>query len=350
MVMKELISKIRETTKASKQELMEILVLENQEQEQYLFEQARMVSKQYYGNEIYVRGLIEFTNYCKNDCYYCGIRKSNENAIRYRLTKEEIMECCKQGYSLGYRTFVLQGGEDGYFTDERMIEIIQNMKKEYPDCALTLSLGEREKESYEAFYKAGADRYLLREETVNEKHYQNLHPHWMSLKHRLQCLNELKEIGYQTGCGFMLGSPGQTVEDVAQELLYIKRFEPHMIGMGPFIPHQDTKFRNHEPGSFEMALRCISLLRLMNPNALIPSTTAMGTLRANGREQGILAGANVVMPNLSPVSVRKKYSLYDNKICTGEEAAECKGCLEKRMESIGYKIVVSKGDFVKRKQ
>lgn len=310
----------------------------------YLFEKAVAIRKKYYGNKVYVRGLIEFSNYCKNDCYYCGIRRSNQNACRYRLSKDEILSCCETGYELGFRTFVLQGGEDGHFTDELLCDIVKEIREKYPDCAITLSLGERSFESYQRLFEAGANRYLLRHETANEEHYRKLHPKRLSLKNRIDCLYNLKEIGYQVGTGFMVGSPFQTTKDLVKDLLFIKEFEPSMIGIGPFIPHENTQFRHESHGDLELTLFLIGLLRLMNPKALIPATTALGTIDPFGRERGIQAGANVVMPNLSPVDVRKKYSLYDNKICTGEEAAECRFCLNERMKNIGYEIVTDRGD------
>ena len=342
--MKELIDQLYKNTVLTKEEYTQLITDHTAEDSEYLFSLARKIRHEYYGNDVYIRGLIEFTNYCKNDCLYCGIRKSNKNADRYRLTKDEILECCQSGYELGFRTFVLQGGEDPYYTDEIIIDIIQNIKDRYPDCALTLSVGEREHDSYQAFFDAGADRYLLRHETANNEHYGRLHPHNLSLIHRKQCLYDLKAIGYQVGCGFMVGSPYQTAENLAEDILFIKELQPHMVGIGPFIAQHDTPFANQPNGTLEQTLLMLGLLRLTVPYALLPSTTALGTIHPMGREKGILAGANVVMPNLSPVSVRKKYMLYDNKICTGDEAAECRYCMQKRMEAIGYHIAVSRGD------
>lgn len=310
----------------------------------YLFDKAQKTSKTHFGTSIYTRGLIEFTNYCKNDCYYCGIRKSNEKAKRYHLSLEEILSCCQSGYELGFRTFVLQGGEDLSYSDEKLCRIISSIKARYPDCAVTLSIGEREHASYLSYFHAGADRYLLRHETANTSHYQKLHPNNLSLSHRKACLYDLKAIGYQVGAGFMVGSPYQELSYLVEDLLFLKELEPQMIGIGPFIPHQDTPFKDKMAGSLSLTLFLIGILRLLFPTALIPATTALGTIHPQGREKGILAGANVVMPNLSPVGVRKKYSLYDNKICTGEEAAECRQCLSKRMERIGYQLVVDRGD------
>ena len=342
--MKELIQKLRQTQSLTKEEWIRLIENRTPELAEYLFEQAREVREMYYGKDIYIRGLIEFTNYCKNDCLYCGIRRSNKNAERYRLSKEEILECCDHGYKLGFRTFVLQGGEDGYYTDERVAEIVSEMKENHPDCAITLSIGEKSYESYQKFFEAGADRYLLRHETYNCEHYAKLHPAELSAKVRQQCLWDLKKIGYQVGTGFMVGSPFQTAEHLAEDMLFIKELNPQMIGIGPFVPHHDTPFAKEQGGTLELTLFMLGLLRLMIPKALIPSTTALGTIDPNGRELGILAGANVVMPNLSPRNVREKYLLYDNKICTGDEAAESLENLKTRMKKINYDIVVSRGD------
>lgn len=342
---KELFNKLYQDTQLTEAEYKELLELHtDKEIAEYGFELARKRQKETFGNEVYTRGLIEISNYCKNDCIYCGIRRSNQNAERYRLSEEEILSCCESGYALGFRTFVLQGGEDGYYTDDLLEDLLHKIKAAYPDCAITLSLGERSRESYERLYTAGADRYLLRHETANEAHYGKIHPAEMSLKNRKQCLYTLKEIGYQVGCGIMVGSPYQTIDNLVEDLAFMKTFNPHMVGIGPFIPQKDTPFGEMEPGSLEMTLFLLAIIRLMLPKVLLPATTALGTIHSRGRELGILAGGNVVMPNLSPVKVRKKYALYDNKICTGEEAAECRGCLGNRMESIGYKLVVSRGD------
>ena len=310
----------------------------------YSAEKAREEAQKHYGNEIYIRGLIEISSFCKNDCYYCGIRKSNKNCSRYRLTKDEILECCDEGYGLGFRTFVLQGGEDGYYTDSLLCEIIGKIKGKYPDCAVTLSLGERSRESYEELFKAGADRYLLRHETATKEHYEKLHPDTLKFEERMRCLSDLKAIGYQVGCGFMVGSPCQTAEYLAKDLKFIEEFSPHMCGIGPFITHKDTPFKDEKSGSVEMTIFLLSLIRLIKPTILLPATTALGTLDEKGREKGILAGANVVMPNLSPLSVRKKYMLYDNKIATGQESAQCVDDLKARMKEIGYEVVTSRGD------
>ncbi len=311
----------------------------------YSAEKARHSCEKHYGNKIFIRGLIEISNYCKNDCYYCGIRKGNKGCQRYRLTKEDILSCCKEGYALGFRTFVMQGGEDAYYSDEVLCEIISEIKELYPDCAVTLSLGERSRESYEALYKAGADRYLLRHETATKEHYEKLHPKALSFEERMRCLRDLKEIGYQVGCGFMVGSPYQTSEHLAADLKFIEEFSPHMCGIGPFITHKDTPFRNEKSGSADLTVFLLSLIRLIKPNILLPATTALGTVDGKGRERGVLSGANVVMPNLSPLSVRKKYMLYDNKIATGQESAQCVADLKERMKEIGYEVVIERGDF-----
>lgn len=343
--MKNLIDKLEKNRMLEREEFAALFEHCRGEETQYLFERARAVRHSVYGHDIYMRGLIEFTNYCKNDCYYCGIRKSNCMADRYRLTNEQILECCETGYGLGFRTFVLQGGEDGYYTDEKIIDIVRSIKKKHADCAVTLSIGEKSMESYQAYFDAGADRYLLRHETANNDHYAKLHPKNMSLENRKQCLFNLKKIGYEVGCGFMVGSPYQTNECIIDDLFFMKELDPQMVGIGPFIAHNQTPFADKQSGTLELTLFLLGIIRLMLPNVLLPSTTALGTIDPQGREKGILAGANVVMPNLSPVAVRKKYMLYDNKICTGDEAAECRSCLQRRMESIGYKIVVSRGDY-----
>ena len=308
---------------------------------------ARECTEKYYGRGVYTRGLIEFTNYCKNNCHYCGIQRGNQEVERYRLSKEEILSCCEEGYSLGFRTFVLQGGEDPYFTDEKIVEIVQAIKKAFPDCAVTLSIGEKSRASYEKYFRAGADRYLLRHETADKEHYQYLHPKELSWEHRMRCLKDLKDIGFQVGCGFMVGSPHQTAKTLAKDLYFIQEFQPDMCGIGPFIPQHATVFAKETAGTLQDTLFLLSLLRLIHPNMLIPATTALGTIDKRGRELGILSGANVLMPNLSPTAVRKKYLLYDNKICTGDESAQCRACLSRRMESIGAHLLVDRGDVKK---
>lgn len=342
--LKELINKLRDEHQLTKEEWITLIAGRTPELAEYLFSLAREERHRYYAHDVYVRGLIEFTNYCRNDCFYCGIRRSNANANRYRLSTEQILACCEEGYDLGFRTYVLQGGEDCYYTDEKIIRLVREIKNRFPDCAVTLSLGEKKRDSYQAFFDAGADRYLLRHETYNHEHYAKLHPPSLSAAHRQRCLWNLKEIGYQVGTGFMVGSPYQTPEHLSEDMMFIHELNPHMVGIGPFIPHHDTPFAGESAGTLELTLYMLGLIRLMIPKVLLPSTTALGTIHPKGRELGILAGANVVMPNLSPTEVRKDYLLYDNKICTGDESAQCRSCLERRMESIGYHIVTSRGD------
>ena len=312
-----------------------------------LAEHAVAARKAIYGNAVFVRGLIEISNYCKNDCFYCGIRKSNKNCSRYRLSPAEILACAEEGYSLGFRTFVLQGGEDGFFTDDVLCAVVGALRERFPDCAVTLSMGERSRESYARLREAGADRYLLRHETADKPHYAMLHPEGMSFEGRIQCLHDLRALGYQVGCGFMVGSPGQTAAALAKDLKFVETFRPDMCGIGPFIPHRDTPFKEEPAGTVGLTCYLLSILRLIYPPMLLPATTALGTIHPQGREMGIQAGANVVMPNLSPVAVRKKYELYDNKICTGEESAQCRNCLNQRMRSIGYEVVTDRGDIRK---
>ena len=315
-----------------------------EEEGEYLFERESKPRLRHYGHDVYIRGLIEFTNYCRNDCLYCGIRKSNPTAERYRLTPDEILTCCEHGYELGFRTFVLQGGEDGWFTDSRLANIVSSIHSRWQDCAITLSVGERSRESYRILKEAGANRFLLRHETYDHEHYARLHPPSLSARERQRCLWDLKELGFQAGTGFMVGSPFQTAENLADDMLFLEKLNPQMVGIGPFIPHHDTPFADQPAGTLELTLFLLGLIRLLLPKALLPATTALGTIAPDGRERGILAGANVVMPNLSPAQVRKKYLLYDNKICTGSEAAESLKDLESRMRAIGYRIAVCRGD------
>lgn len=343
--MREIASRFLENPDFTKEEFEELLKgWENREERAAFREKAAFLREKYYGKKVFTRGLIEFTNYCKNNCYYCGIQRENRNVVRYRLTKEEILECCREGYRLGFRTFVLQGGEDPWFTDDRMVDIISAIKEDHPDCALTLSIGEKSYESYKRFREAGADRYLLRHETADEEHYRNLHPSSMSLSRRKECLFALKELGYQTGAGFMVGSPGQTFACIGEDLVFLKELQPKMVGIGPFIPHHDTVFAKEKAGSVELTLYLLSVVRILLPKVLLPATTALGTMDPQGREKGLLSGANVVMPNLSPLRNRKQYELYDHKICTGEEAAESRSELGKRVEKIGMYLVEERGD------
>ena len=341
---RELIDKLDSEGRLSEGEYADLIRNRDDEAADLLKNLATGKRKAVFSDAIYIRGLIELSSYCKNNCLYCGIRRDNAGAQRYRLAKEEILDCADEGYDLGFRTFVLQGGEDPYFTDEILCGIISAVKDKHPDCAMTLSMGERSRNSYQALYDAGADRYLLRHETADKDHYEKLHPLEMSFDNRLSCLRDLKEIGYQVGCGFMVGSPFQTSETLAKDLKFIETFRPDMCGIGPFIPHHDTPFGNEKAGSVELTLFLLSVIRLILPDVLLPATTALGTLDPLGREKGILAGANVVMPNLSPVAVRKKYELYDNKICTGEESAQCLGCLETRIRATGSYIATDRGD------
>ena len=344
--MKKLIDRLHVTGSLDREQWIQLLSERSEETDQYARDLGNKVRQQIYGNDIYVRGLIEFTNYCKNDCYYCGIRKGNPNIERYRLSRESILNCCKQGYELGFRTFVLQGGEDPALTNDQIEMTVARIRQEYPDCAITLSLGEKSREAYERFFRAGANRYLLRHETYNELHYRQLHPAEMSGKRRLQCLADLKEIGYQTGTGIMVGSPGQTVEDIVEDILFIEQLRPEMIGMGPFLPHHDTPFAQYPSGTVAQTVLLLSIFRLMHPSALIPATTALATLASDGRERGILAGANVVMPNLSPHEERKKYELYNDKASLGAESAEGLIALQKQLNAIGYEISTERGDFI----
>lgn len=334
---------------ASAAELSEIIVYYDkapEEERQQLFAAADAIRREHYGKSVYFRALIEFSSFCKNDCYYCGIRAGNPNAVRYRLSPEEILACCEKGYRLGFRTFVLQSGEDLFYTDEVMQRLIAEIKTRFSDCALTLSLGEKSAETYQKYFDAGADRYLLREETALGSHYQKLHPAEMSVENRKQCLYNLKKIGFQTGAGFMVESPFQTKDNIAADLVFLRELEPHMIGIGPFIPHKDTIFRDEPTPSPRLTLVLLALIRIMLPKTLLPATTALGTIDPAGREKGLKAGANVVMPNISPLLHRKDYALYDNKICMGEEAAECVRCLCGRIKAAGYEPDFSRGDYI----
>lgn len=344
---KKLIDRLERGHSLEKEEYAFLVRAQNSETAAYAAEKANAARYAVYGTDVYIRGLIEVGNICRNDCLYCGIRRSNTHADRYRLTEDEIFECACEGYRLGFRTFVMQGGEggeDGAFGVEQICRTVRRIKTEFPDCAVTLSLGEFPREAYQAMFEAGADRYLLRHETADKAHYEKLHPAEMSFDNRMRCLRDLKDIGFQVGCGFMVGSPFQTPETLAEDLKFIETFHPAMCGIGPFIPQRDTPFGGEAPGTAEQTIYLLSLLRIMQPNLLLPATTALGTILPDGRERGLEAGANVVMPNLSPVSVRRKYALYDGKICTGEEAAQCIGCLARRVRSVGAEIVIDRGD------
>lgn len=343
--MKDRIRRLEQDRDLPDRDLLDLIVMQDAEAEALLAQRAAAVRQQVYGRDVFIRGLIEFTNYCRNDCFYCGIRRSNACAQRYRLTREEILACCRTGYGLGFRTFVLQGGEDPFFTTERLAELVRAIKRAYPDCAVTLSVGEKDRATYQAWFDAGADRYLLRHETADEGLYRRLHPEELSLQNRMRCLRDLKDIGYQVGCGFMVGAPFQTPEMLLKDLRFLQAFQPHMVGIGPFIPHRDTPFRDCPPGTAQMTLRLLAIIRLMLPHVLLPATTALGTVQSDGRQRGMGYGTNVVMPNLSPLSVRKKYALYDNKISTGEEAAESVALLKQSMAAAGYRVVTARGDW-----
>ena len=321
-------------------------LIENRTQESAdrLRELAVSARREVYGNSVYIRGLIEISNICKNDCIYCGIRCSNKDCERYRLTKEQILSCCDEGYALGFRTFVMQGGEDPHFDDDLLCDIVRSIKQKYPDCAVTLSMGERSRESYERLFAAGADRYLLRHETADAEHYSKLHPSNMSFENRMRCLRDLKDIGFQTGCGFMVGSPYQTYAHIAKDLKFIEEFKPQMCGIGPFIPHKATPFASFAAGTVELTCYLLSIIRLIHPTILLPATTALGSIEEGGRERGILSGANVVMPNLSPMDNRRKYELYNNKLYSSAESAQAKAELEERIKNIGYEVVCHRGD------
>ena len=339
-----LIDKLALTRSLTLSEYEYLIENRTQESADRLRELAVSARREVYGNSVYIRGLIEISNICKNDCIYCGIRCSNKACERYRLTKEDILSCCDEGYALGFRTFVMQGGEDPHFDDDLLCDIVSSIKGKYPDCAVTLSMGERSRESYERLFAAGADRYLLRHETADAEHYSKLHPSNMSFENRMRCLRDLKDIGFQTGCGFMVGSPYQTYAHIAKDLKFIEEFKPQMCGIGPFIPHKATPFAYFSAGTVELTCYLLSIIRLIHPTILLPATTALGSIEEGGREKGILSGANVVMPNLSPMDNRKKYELYNNKLYSSAESAQAKAELEKRIKNIGYEVVCHRGD------
>ncbi len=336
---------LRETKTLGRDDLRLLLQSMSPEEEEFLYLNAREVCEQYYHKAVYLRGLIEFSNYCRNDCYYCGIRRSNRNAQRYRLSEDEILTCADQGYGSGFRTIVLQSGEDLSYHDDDICRIVSGIKKRHPDCAVTLSIGEKSRESYQRYYNAGADRYLLRQETSDPLHYRHLHPTELTIENRKRCLRDLKEIGYQVGCGIMTGSPGQTVENVMDDLYYMAHFQPHMAGIGPFIPHKDTPFSDEKMGTLSDTLHILAVIRLMLPQILLPATTALGTIDPEGREKGILAGCNVIMPNLSPLKVRGKYMLYDGKVYNQGEADKARQLLTQKMNAIGYHVEMTRGDW-----
>lgn len=338
-----LLEKLEREGSLSRSDFIGLLQAQDAVLAEKLFARARRLREKCYGRDVFIRGLIEFTNYCKNDCYYCGIRASNPHIRRYRLSPEEILECCKKGYALGYRTFVLQGGEDGGRGPEKIAELVEAIKRNHPDCAVTLSVGEHPREVYRRWFDAGADRYLLRHETADDAHYRSLHPASCSPENRKRCLWDLKEIGYQVGCGFMVGSPGQTPEHLAEDLLFIGKFRPAMVGIGPFIPQHDTPFGDRPAGSVEQTLFLLGIIRVMLPGVLLPATTALYTLDPAGLEKGMSAGANVCMPNLTPRRVRGQYALYEGK--EGPESGETLHDLNRRMEAVGYRVVADRGDY-----
>lgn len=342
--MHELVEKLYRTGNLSDNELK--LLIENETAEN-LTEYADKVRQKYYGKKVFLRGLIEISSYCKNDCYYCGIRRSNKSAERYRLEHDNVLKCAEIGYKLGLRTFVIQGGEDAFFTDDYLCSIIYDMKSKYPECAVTLSLGERPYESYKRLKEAGADRYLLRHETADRELYYHLHPHGMSFENRRQCLYNLKELGYQVGAGFMVGVPYQTTENIISDIRFMQELQPQMIGIGPFIPHKDTPFRDEKGGTLELTLCLLGILRLMFPKVLLPATTALGSISPIGRTLGLQTGCNVIMPNISPEDARKKYMLYNNKLISGSETAEGLEILKNEIKSAGYETAKERGDCIK---
>ena len=346
LIMTELIEQLCGGGELTDVELAELIMDDDLDTEALLEKRADEVRQRYYGKKVFLRGLIEISSICRNDCFYCGIRRSNHNAQRYRLTREQIMQCCENGYAIGYRTFVMQGGEDGYYTDDVLCGIISEIRERFPECAITLSLGERSYESFKRLREAGADRYLLRHEAASNELYSRLHPDCMSLDNRKRCLYDLKSLGYQVGAGFMVGAPFQTTEHIVADLRFMQELEPEMIGIGPFVPHHDTQFRYEKTGSLGLTLRLLGIIRLMFPKVLLPATTALGTIAPEGRERGLKTGCNVIMPNLSPEMVRGKYELYDNKLCTGTEAAEQLLALKQQIERAGFCVSLERGDHI----
>ncbi len=341
--MKKLIDQLFTTNDLPDSDLIYLIDHMTEADKSYLFECSLLTKERSYGKTVFMRGLIEITNICLQNCAYCGIRRDNETVDRYRLDLDTILSCCREGHRLGYNTYVIQGGEDPFFTDEVLVTMIHAIKAEFPECAITLSLGERSYNSYKTLKEAGVDRYLLRHETASESLYNALHP-GMSFENRRRCLSDLKSLGFQTGAGFMVGLPGQTTADLVKDLRFIKDLQPEMVGIGPFIPHKQTPIGDSAGGTVEQVLVMLALTRLLLPQVLLPSTTAMGTLDKLGREKALKVGANVVMPNLSPTDVREKYELYQDKICTGDEAAHCRHCIEGRIRSAGFEVDMSRGD------
>lgn len=342
--MDELVALLLKNRRLSRAEWEELLTRRHELDREALFALARGEREKWFGNRVYIRGLIECTNYCRSNCYYCGIRRENRALTRYRLSKETILSCCEKGYGWGFRTFVLQGGEDGAFTADFVADVVSEITRRYPDCAVTLSLGEWEEAVYRLWYEAGARRYLLRHETADAAHFARLHPPSQTLTHRLACLYALKSIGYQVGAGFMVGSPGQTAETLAEDFCLLQELKPEMVGIGPFLPQKDTPLGGEASGSLEDTLLFLALIRLTLPAVLLPATTALATLHPQGRRLGFLAGANVVMPNLSPPAVRDSYALYDGKASSGAEAAEHLASLRQELSPLGLTIAIDRGD------
>jgi biotin synthase len=343
VTVEKMLNRLYEETGLSKDEIVYMITKLDAAGKIRLYELARKKQREYYDDHVYLRGLIEFSNHCRRNCLYCGIRRSNQSVDRYRLKRSQILECCEVGYQLGYRTFVLQSGEDGYYNDHRLTTLIEAIKGRYPDAAVTLSIGERGEDTYQKLFDAGADRFLLRHETASRRLYEILHPK-ASYDERIQCLKVLKRIGYQVGSGFMVGLPKQTAEDLADDLLFLKELQPDMIGIGPFITHSGTPLKFMKGGTLDQTLVLIALARLIIPDSLIPATTAIGSIHPQGRELALKAGANVMMPNLTPIHIKEKYELYDNKICTTEQFSDCHHCMIRSIELAGFKVSMGRGD------
>ena len=322
----------------NKQELIDIL--SNNSKNDWLFEEADRIRHENVGDEVHLRGLIEFSNICKRQCKYCGLRSANKEIERYRILKDEIVNLSRNAVNLGYKTIVLQSGEDDYYDTDKMCEIIREIKK--LDVALTLSIGEKTYNEYKAFREAGADRYLLRIETTDESLYETMHPN-ASYKNRVECLYNLKELGFETGTGCLVGLPDQTIESLANDILFFKKLNADMIGIGPFIPHKETPLKEASKGDFWLALKVMALTRIIMPDINIPATTAMETINPNGRIIALQSGANVVMPNVTSTKYRAKYEIYPNKICLGDAPEQCRGCIEGKIKSIGRTISTSYG-------
>jgi len=338
-----LLEKAYQTNNLKNDEIIYLIKNITHKDRELLYSYALKTKRAYYGDKVYLRGLIEFSNFCRQDCLYCGIRASNSKVERYRLTPGEILACCDQAYKLGYRTFVLQSGEDIWYTDEILVALVHEIKMRYPKVAITLSIGERRVGTYQSLFASGADRFLMRHETASKELYEKLHP-TMRFDDRRACLRALKDIGYQVGAGFMVGLPGQTLADLAEDLRYLKELQPDMIGIGPFIPHSETPLAAEKGGTLEATLVMVALARLLIPESLIPATTALGTLHPQGRELALKAGANVVMPIITPTSVRKQYALYENKICGDDQPEDCRYCIERRIQAAGFEVDLGRGD------